>query len=225
MIPVLAELAANPFILDHVEPLIGPDILIWGCELFIKEPHTDKIVSWHQGMTSYWGLGEEANGDTEHLVSAWLVLSPATVQSGCMRFVAGSHGQDIVEHVDTFSENNLLSRGQEVAVEVDESEATDVVLHPGRMFHASGPNASDDRRTGLVVRYVTPDVRQPVGERDYAMLARGCDAKGNWNHVRSPDRPFTPHSLEIFEAVTAAQKQSLAAGAAREFTYEAQRTK
>ncbi len=82
MIPVLAELAANPFILDHVEPLIGPDILIWGCELFIKEPHTDKIVSWHQGMTSYWGLGEEANGDTEHLVSAWLVLSPATVQSG-----------------------------------------------------------------------------------------------------------------------------------------------
>ena len=58
-----------------------------------------------------------------------------------------------------------------------------------------------------------PDVRQPVGERDYAMLARGCDAKGNWNHVRSPDRPFTPHSLEIFEAVTAA----------REFTYKAQR--
>ena len=102
MIPVLAELTANPFILDHVESLIGPDIPIWGCELFIKEPHTDKIVSWHQGMTSYWGLGEEANGDTEHLVSAWFALSPATVQSGCMRFVAWSHGQDIVEHVDTF---------------------------------------------------------------------------------------------------------------------------
>ena len=84
VVPVLAELATSPAILDRVESLIGPDILIWGCELFIKEAQTDKIVSWHQDMT-YWGLGEEASGDTEHLVSAWLALSPATVESGCMR--------------------------------------------------------------------------------------------------------------------------------------------
>ncbi len=231
VIPVLGELATDPVILDHVEALIGPDILIWGCELFIKEAQSDKIVSWHQDMT-YWGLGEEANGDTEHLVTAWLALSPVTVQSGCMRVVSGSHKQDIVEHVDTFSEDNLLSRGQEIAVDVNESEATDIVLRPGQMslhhgriFHASGPNTSDDRRIGLVVRYVTPDVRQLVGHKNYAMLARGYDAKGNWNHVRTPDQPFTPHSLEIFEAVTDAHKQSLAAGAAQEFTYEAQKEK
>ena len=113
-------------------------------------------------------------------------------------------------------------------MDVDEDEATDVVLKPGqmslhhgRMFHASGPNTSDDRRIGMVVRYVTPDVRQLVGHKDFAMLARGCDTKGNWHHLRAPDQPFTPHSLDIYEAVTEAQKQALAAGAEQEFTYEA----
>ncbi len=226
VLPIAAELATNPDILDFVEAIIGPDILIWSCEFFIKEPHTDKVVSWHQDMT-YWGLGEETSGDTEHLVSAWIALSPATVDSGCMRYVAGSHKQSIVEHVDTFAEDNLLSRGQEIAVEVDEADATDVVLQPGqmalhhgRMFHASGPNVSDDRRIGMVIRYVTPEVRQLVGNKDYAMLARGCDAGNNWNHVAPPARPFTPRSLEIFDEVVASQMTALSDGAEKTFSYE-----
>ena len=226
VLPFAAELATNPDILDCVEAIIGPDILIWSCEFFIKEPHTDKIVSWHQDMT-YWGLGEEASGDTEHLVSAWIALSPANIESGCMRFVAGSHTQDIVEHVDTYSEDNLLSRGQEIAVDVDEAEAANVELQPGqmslhhgRMFHASGPNVSDDRRIGMVIRYVTPQVRQLVGTKDYALLARGCDSMGNWNHVAAPAKPFTPRSLEIFEEVVASQMKALGDGAKKTFSYE-----
>jgi chlorinating enzyme len=119
--------ALDPRILDAVESLLGPDLMLWSCEYFIKEAHTDKIVSWHQDLT-YWGMGE-----TDHEVTAWVALSPATPASGCMRFVPGSHKRPIVEHTDTFADDNLLSRGQEIAVEVDENDAAAAALQPGQM--------------------------------------------------------------------------------------------
>ena len=219
VLPIAIELARTPAILDAVESILGPDLLVWSTEFFIKEAQTNKIVSWHQDMT-YWGLGEEADGDTEHLVSVWIALSPATMDSGCMKFVAGSHKQAIQPHIDTFSEENLLSRGQELAVEVDPQDEVNIELQPGqfsihhgRMFHASGPNVSNDRRIGCVIRYVTPDVKQLVGMRDYAVLVRGHDAKQNWIHVAPPDRDFAPSALELYEQVLNDQAVALTAGA------------
>ncbi len=97
-----------------------------------------------------------------------------------MQFVAGSHANQILPHEDTFDKNNLLSRGQEIQVEVKEEDKTDIVLRPGqlslhhgRMIHGSGPNHSDDRRIGFVIRYVNPDVLQEVAQKDYAMLVEG----------------------------------------------------
>ena len=168
--------ALDPRVLDAVESLLGPDLMLWSCEYFIKEAQTDKIVSWHQDLT-YWGMGE-----TDHEVTAWLALSPASAASGCMRFVPGSHKQSIVAHTDTFADDNLLSRGQEIAVEVDESDAVAAALQPGqmslhhgRMFHASGPNVTDDRRIGFVMRFIRPDTPVTGKIRDYAQLVRGCD--------------------------------------------------
>ena len=57
VIPQLAEAARNPRILDTVEAILGPDLLAWSVELFIKEPGNMKTVSWHQDIT-YWGMGE-----------------------------------------------------------------------------------------------------------------------------------------------------------------------
>jgi ectoine hydroxylase-related dioxygenase (phytanoyl-CoA dioxygenase family) len=203
VIPLTTRVALHPAVLDMVESVLGSDILLWSCELFIKEAHTPKIVSWHQDLT-YWGLGE-----TDEEVTAWMALSAATTASGCMRFLAGSHNQRIVEHHDTFSQDNLLSRGQELAVDVDEAAASDVILQPGqmslhhgRMFHASGPNTSDDRRIGLAIRYVTPRVRQLVNERDYALLARGVDRERNWINVAPPcEPPFNAAALTLYEQV------------------------
>ena len=92
-------------------------------------------MSWHQDLT-YRGMGE-----TDHEVTAWVALSPATEASGCMRFVPGSHRQSIVEHTDTFAGDNLLSRGQEIAVEVDENDAVAAVLRPGQMSLHHGRRA------------------------------------------------------------------------------------
>ena len=212
--PLIAELATLPAILDAVEGILGPDLMIWSSDLFIKEPASPKIVSWHQDLT-YWGLGA-----TDLQVTAWLALSPVTRASGCMRFVAGSHRNDIVPHNDTFDENNLLSRGQEIAVEVDENEAVDVVLapgqislHHGRMFHASGPNVSADRRIGMAIRFVTPEVRQLVGERDYAMLVRGIDDRHNFVNVARPSHDFAADSLERYERIIADKAVALGQGA------------
>jgi hypothetical protein len=214
VIPLMAEIARTPAVLDAVESILGPDLLVWSCELFIKEPHTSKIVSWHQDLT-YWGMGE-----TDDQLTAWIALSPATPQSGCMKFVAGSHNNRIVEHRDTFHEDNLLSRGQEIAVDVDEATATNIVLEPGqmslhhgRMFHASGPNSSDDRRIGCAIRYVTPGVKQLVADRDYAMLVRGCDSERNWINVAAPSEPFGDGAMALYSRIRSDQSVALAQGA------------
>ena len=94
-----------PAILDVVEGILGPDILVYAAEFFVKEPRTTHVVTMHQDLT-YWGLGA-----IDGMVTAWLALSPATPASGCMDFVRASHKNPILPHEDTFDENNLLSRG------------------------------------------------------------------------------------------------------------------
>ncbi len=217
LMPFVSRSACAPALLDAVESLLGPDLLLYSAEFFIKGAHTDKIVSWHQDLT-YWGLGE-----TDEEVTAWLALSEVSRESGCMRFIPGSHRQPILPHRDTFAANNLLSRGQELAVDVDEDEAVDVVLRPGqvslhhgRMFHASGPNRSDHDRVGLVFRFVTPAVRQQVGQRDYATLVRGKDTLGNWIHVAPPSRNFARADLELYARIRDEQRAALAEGAKQE---------
>ena len=201
LLPFVNQVALTPALLDKVESILGPNILIYSAEFFIKEPRTEKIVSWHQDLT-YWGLGE-----TDDELSAWIALSDVNVGSGCMRFLPGSHKQRIVPHRDTFDKNNLLSRGQEVAVEVDESKSVNILLKPGqvsfhhgRIFHASGPNSSDHRRIGLVIRYVTPEVQQS-GAGGYALLARGEDVTGNWSHVTPPTSAFAPDDLDLYHRI------------------------
>ena len=203
VIPVAAELCVHPGILDVVEGILGPDLMVWAVSIFIKEPGDGKIVSWHQDLT-YWGLGE-----TSEQVTVWLALSPATRESGCMRFLAGSHKRSLVPHEDTFSDDNLLSRGQQIAVEVNEKDATDIVLTPGQislhhglMFHSSGPNRSRDRRIGVAIRYITPKVRQQVGPKDYAFLVRGADRTRNFVHFSASKREFEPAALALYQEIT-----------------------
>ena len=213
IMPFVHEIASNALLLDKVESVLGPNILLWSAEFFIKPAQTDKIVSWHQDLT-YWGLGE-----TDEEMTAWLALSDVDSESGCMRFVPGSHRQRILPHRDTFADDNLLSRGQEVAVEIDEQDAVDVVLapgqasfHHGRIFHASGPNRSTSDRIGLAIRYLTPGVRQIVAERDYAMTVRGRDDSGNWIEVPPPGVNFEAEALARYAQVRADQNAALAEG-------------
>ena len=186
LLPSYAALIRNPRLIDAVSQIIGPDLLVWSCGFFIKEPASKSYVSWHQDL-NYWGL------DGEQEVTAWIALTPATVETGCMRFVPGSHLKKVVAHVDSFAQDNLLSRGQEIAVEVDEAHAVNVVLragqasfHHGHMFHASGPNTTNARRVGLAIRFVVPSMKQVSGEKLLVSHVSGRDEYGHFELMPPP---------------------------------------
>lgn len=186
LLPSYARLIRHPRILEPVSQLIGPDLLVWSAGFFIKEAGSASYVSWHQDL-NYWGL----DGDNE--VTAWYALTPATVENGCMRFVPGSHRRKDVPHVDSFAPDNLLTRGQEIAVEVDEAAAANVLLragqvslHHGHMFHASGPNRTDSRRLGVAIRYVAPSMKQVSGDKLLVSHVSGRDDYGHFEHMPAP---------------------------------------
>ena len=203
------ELMRNDGILDAVEDLIGPDLLCWNTLFWIKEPGSTSFVSWHQDLR-YWGL------DTHDLVSVWLALSPATLESGCMRVLPGSHKKELLPHKDQYAEDNLLTRGQEIAVSVDEEQTVAMPLKPGevslhnvRLAHASGPNQSDDRRIGLSLHYMPTRTKQTVSEWDSAALVRGEDRFGHFKHAPRPTKDFDPAAVEFHQQATNAVREIL----------------
>lgn len=188
------ELVTHPKILDVVEALIGPDILLYDSEYIIKEPDTPSFVSWHQDLT-YWGLSDDAQ------VSLWLALSPATSQSGCMRMIAGSHKQGVFDHETNNDPSNVLLQSQTVTG-VNEDEAIMCPLKPGQAsfhhgwtLHASMPNVSKDRRIGVNAQFIAPHVRQTKHDKDTTMLVRGEDRYGHFIYDRAAEGDFEPMAL------------------------------
>ncbi len=203
------DLMRHPRILDAVEDLIGPDILCWNTIFWIKEAESPSFVSWHQDVR-YWGL------DTSELVTAWVALSPATEESGCMRVLPGSHREEVLPHRDEYHDDNLLTRGQEIAVDVDESKTVSMALAPGQaslhnvgLAHASGPNRTDDRRIGISMHYISTRTRQMAGEWDSAALVRGEDRYGHFELAPVPSRDLDPDALAFHERASGALRDIL----------------
>jgi len=211
LFPFLAELIRHPVILDAVEDLLGPDILCWNTNFFIKEAETPSFVSWHQDST-YWGLS------TPDVCTAWVALTPSTIENGAMSVTPKSHTMDQIPHRDTFDRHNLLTRGQEVAVEVDEREAVPLVLRPGemslhhvRLVHGSPPNPSPDRRIGFAIRYIPTSIHQLEGT-DSATLVRGTDRYGHFELEPRPDRDMQDDMLALHRRLTERAAQILYRG-------------
>ncbi|MCP1835455.1 chlorinating enzyme [Bradyrhizobium sp. USDA 4532] len=211
----LNDLMRNSNILDAVEDVLGPDIMAWATGHFDKKPHDPSFVSWHQDGT-YWGLSEPS------VVTAWIALTPSNRNNGCMRVIPGSHHQGQLPHRDTDDKNNLLSRGQDVEVKVDEADAVDLELRPGQislhhtmLIHGSKPNFSDTRRLGITIRYVAAHVSQTSGYKDSATLVRGTDKYRNFVAEPRPSRDFDPDAVEFYEAMVAESRRRKEAIAAQ----------
>jgi non-haem Fe2+, alpha-ketoglutarate-dependent halogenase len=209
------EIVRSPRVLDAVEGIVGPDILVWGTSFFIKEPRNASFVSWHQDLT-YWGL------EPAEIVTAWIALSESASENGAMRVIPSTHTMEVVPHKDTFAPDNLLSRGQEVSVEVDEAEAVTLELAPGEMslhhvklIHGSEPNPSAKRRIGLAVRYIPTRVRQTAGEIDSATLVRGRDAFGHFRPEQRPLEDLSEAALAHHAQVTGESSRILMRGTGR----------
>jgi hypothetical protein len=176
------QLATEPLVLDAVEELLGPDLLIWATELFAKHPD-DRIVSigWHRDGI-YMGL------EPSQTVTAWIALSPSLVANGCMRFI---------READRWAGGNERKKP-----DVQPERVIDVALQAGQMslhdvhvLHGSGPNVSQEKRVGFASRFTTPQVR-PLSQHPPAVLARGTDRYGYFD-LRSPPTHADPQCAAL----------------------------
>ena len=190
------RLATHPRVLDAVEAILGPDVLLLASNFFCKYPaeeRGERFVAWHQDVT-YWGL------EPPRAITAWIAIDDADEENGCMQVIPGSHRLGILEHGKSARAGNLLSINQEVPEGlIDELRAVtlplragQMSLHDGMLRHGSHPNRSTRRRCGLAVRFTTPDVRQvaPNSLRGYyrPILVRGVDRHGHFPAVEVPWR-------------------------------------
>lgn len=182
----VCDLATCPKILDAVEDIIGPNILIHSSTFFAKYANDQKFVSWHQD-SHYWRLSEP------HLVSAWIALTDSTIENGCLCVLPGTHKRRS-HHIEKRHENNVLGKGLTVSETLDEGTAVDIVLKAGEMslhhaniIHGSKPNTSTGLRIGFAVRYVSTAVHQ---ERPHhaVILARGQD---DYHYYNIQEKPTT----------------------------------
>jgi non-haem Fe2+, alpha-ketoglutarate-dependent halogenase len=177
--PWAHALATWPRVLDAVEDLLGPNLLIWATELFAKHAQDPTVsIAWHRDRP-YMGF------DARTAVTAWVALSDSSAANGCMRAVPGRARFEVGGR----------------RLEVNEAEAIDIVLRAGEMSlhdveipHGSGPNRSGEKRVGFVIRYVTPEGRPPEG-RPAAILARGHDRHNHFHLVDPPTEKDAEEAL------------------------------
>ncbi len=190
------EIVHHPWVLDAVEDLIGPDILVYHLTLWMKEPQTDAFISWHQDST-YFGLSP-----AEH-VTAWVALSPSSTKSGCVQVLPGSQLRGQVPHGQKKDGSNMFATGQSLDVPTDAPiellllEPGEFSLHHTYLFHNSMPNRSDDRRIGLGISYIPTRCSCSSKVRLSATLARGTDAYGHFDLDTRPAADYDPAAIAV----------------------------
>jgi non-heme Fe2+,alpha-ketoglutarate-dependent halogenase len=212
VLPWLYDLVLDPAVTEPVSAILGPNLLAWGSSFFAKPAGDPGYVSWHQDA-NYWGL------EPHEVLTAWIAFSPSRPENGCMRMIPGSQDEGALDHRDTFSKDNLLTRGQEVAVKVNEARAVDIILEPGEMsmhhvgiVHGSEANTSAIPRIGFAIRYIASHVRQ-IGGRTTATLARGVDEHGHFDPEPRPSADYDADGLAFRANALARQHAVLYAGA------------
>lgn len=210
--PWVANLVSHPVIIEAVRSLIGPNILVWVSEFNAKPPQSQSFFSWHQDL--YYWRHQYDNLRAIPLVTTWLALTSTDETNGCMYILPGSHTQ-LSPHAEKPCPHNLLTRAQEICVDVDESRSVPVKLAAGEfsihhplLYHASGPNCSAGPRIGFVTRYMAPEVIPPIRPA-YMWLVSGEDRYGNWDHVAPLNSESGPalrrRCIEAVQKITGAR--------------------
>jgi len=198
-LPWLDGLIRHQRILDAVEDLIGPDILVFTTTFFIKEAHSPTFAAWHQDST-YFGIEPY-----EH-VTAWVALSDATEEAGCME-VASSRGQpQQLRHAALGLKDSINGGGQTIVEEFDQRDtvmmavpAGSFSLHHTLCRHRSAPNRAAHRRVGIGISYIPAHCRITSSVRMLVPLVRGADTGGHFDILRPPEAEFHPAALARHE--------------------------
>ncbi|WP_369642483.1 phytanoyl-CoA dioxygenase family protein [Acidovorax sp. A79] len=186
------EMCSAPAIVERMASIYGPDLVLWNSNLFNKppaRPEQPEEYPWHQDHYN-WNMEPILN------ISAWLAITSATLENGCVEIIPGSHRQIIPPAVDTDPAMSLRFGG--IASDpayVDETRKVALVLEPGQFFlfnerllHHSNPNRTMEHRLGLAVRVTVPIAK--VSEPFPCVMLRGEDRMGFNRYIEAPlDEP------------------------------------
>lgn len=171
--PFWVRLVSDDRLLDIAETFVGADIALFASHYISKPPYSGQPVLWHQDG-AYWPL------EPMNVVTLWLAVDESTPENGCMRVIPGSHRGELHDLRQRDDTESVL--GSESAVDIDESDAVDMILSPGdvevhhpKIMHGSNANTSPRRRCGLTIRYIPTATRIVTEQQPYAsaLLLRG----------------------------------------------------
>lgn len=186
-------------VLDLVEPILGPDILLFSTHFICKPKGDGRRVPWHEDST-YW----KGNIDPINVATIWLAIDPSTEENGCMKVIPRTHNtgrKGYSDYADVDKALNVFST-EIVKEQRKEEEAVPCILQPnecsihdGRLMHGSEPNTSNKRRCGWTLRYVGADVKMAEDRLGLhnMYLARGRNLTGQ--PLADPCRSY-PEILE-----------------------------
>jgi non-heme Fe2+,alpha-ketoglutarate-dependent halogenase len=207
MLPWAAKLAQDPRILDAVEDLLGPDLLIYTSTFFIKEPRSPTIAAWHQDST-YYGL------EPKEEVTVWIALTDASQAAGCMEALSFKGEPRQLRHAARVVENSVNRASQKIVEPLDDSApvamplaAGSYSLHHGLCPHRSGPNGADHRRIGLGLNYIPTHVRPAGSVKPAAMLVRGVDRYRHFEPVEAPKAELDAEAVAVHDRAVGLYRQ------------------
>jgi non-heme Fe2+,alpha-ketoglutarate-dependent halogenase len=189
-------------ILDAVEDVIGPNILVWTSTFFIKEPHSPTFAAWHQDST-YFGL------DPHEQVCAWVALTDASREAGCMEHLSSRGAPRQLRHSPLSLANSINRAGQTITEVFDQSKPVAMSLPAGCFslhhefaVHRSQPNNTAHRRVGIGLNYIPTHVRVNGSVRLRAMLVRGEDTYGHFDLIDPPAAERDAAALAVHQQVS-----------------------
>lgn len=177
LFPFVKSLVTHPEVVSTITSLLGPDVLLRNAGFFAKPAatstsHYTPTVSWHFDQAC---SVEEAR----YMVSAWLALTPASPQNGCMYYKPGSHELDLPEGP---KDKLTLEFNAATIARIDalpsvpvELRAGELALHQARCSHRSGANRTPHRRIGLSMTFFSPRMSPTASDCGRAYVIAGSN--------------------------------------------------
>ncbi|MEM7292851.1 MAG: phytanoyl-CoA dioxygenase family protein [Pseudomonadota bacterium] len=198
----VARLGRTPRIVQHVQSIVGTDVVLWNSFIPVKAPRSVGYFGWHQDAT-YWPVAP-----LDQMVSVWVALGRVSQSNGGMRVIPGSHRWGQMSHETTFNSASMLRRGQRITDKFSEQESVDLHYEPGEasfhhsyVVHGSGANESASWRLAVGFNYASADVVPTKGCRDSALYIAGANRNTAFLPERSASKNLGDEELREYERI------------------------
>jgi hypothetical protein len=156
------KLIFHPVLLKAAASILGPNLIMWGSEMFAKPPGVGKGTPWHQDC--YNPAIKSGKGEDRVIsLMVWIAVDNIDRGNGCLRFIPGSGRNGKLEHVQHAQTDALLNFEADANL-IDVSKAVDSIRAPGQfsihdyyVVHGAEPNTSNRRRAGLTFHYISSE--------------------------------------------------------------------